>query len=74
MDRDNPLVCSVTPGTSEENHVDSESDNIDVFYEFPHLNNSFEDLEEELGKKGLLSHVAEPSDGPLEVMGIENTW
>jgi hypothetical protein len=74
MDRENPLVCSVIPGTSEENRVDSESDNIAVFYEFPHLNNTFEDLEEELGKKGLLSHVAEPSDGPLEVMGIENTW
>jgi hypothetical protein len=74
MDKDSPLVCSVKPGTSDENQVDSEPDNIDVFYEFPQLNNSFEDLEDELGKKGLLSHVAEPSDEPLEVMGIENTW
>jgi cellobiose-specific phosphotransferase system component IIB len=74
MDRDTPLVSSVTSGTGEENQVDSEPDNIDVLYVSPQLNNSFEDLEEELGKKGLLSHVAESTDGPLEVMGIENTW
>ncbi|XP_069684721.1 uncharacterized protein [Periplaneta americana] len=67
MDRHPPLVC-------EENQVDSETDNIDDYYELSKLNNSFEDLEEELAKKGLLSHVAESTDRPLEVMGIENTW
>jgi hypothetical protein len=74
MDRDNLLFCDVTSGPSEENHVDSEPDNIEVLCQLPQLNNSFENLEEELGKKGLPSHVAGHSDRPLEVMGIENTW
>jgi hypothetical protein len=74
MDRDNLLICDVTSGPSEENHVDSESGNTEVLCQLPQLNNSFGNLEEELGKKGLPSHVAEHSDRPLEVMGIENTW
>jgi hypothetical protein len=74
MDRDDLLFCDVTSGPSEKNHIDSESDNIESLCQLPQLNNSFENLEEELEKKGLLSHVAEHSDRPLEVMGIENTW
>jgi hypothetical protein len=74
MDRDNLLFCDVTSGPSKKNVVDSESDNFEVLCHLPQLNNSFENLEEELGKKGLLFHVAENSDRPLEVMGIENTW
>ena len=70
MDKDN-LFCDVTSGPSKKNEVDSESDNFEALCHLPQLNNN---LEEELGKKGLLFHVAELSDRPLEVMGIENTW
>lgn len=73
MDRDNCLVCNVASGISEDDQVNSEPENY-VFCELPRLSNSFEDLEQELGRKELLSHLAEPTDRPLEVMGIENTW
>jgi hypothetical protein len=74
MDRNSCLVCNVASGTHEDDQVNSEPENVDVFCELPQLSNSFEELEQELGRKELLSHVAEPTDGPLEVMGIENTW
>jgi hypothetical protein len=73
MDRDNCLVCSVASGVSEDDQLNSEPES-DVFCQLPQLSNSFEDLEQELGRKELLSHLAEPADRPLEVMGIENTW
>jgi hypothetical protein len=73
MDSDNCLACSVGSGTSEDNRVDSEPEN-DVFCELPQLSNLFKDLEQELGRKELLPHLVEPTDRPLEVMGIENTW
>jgi hypothetical protein len=74
MDSDDCLVCNVASGTSEGNQQSSEPENVDVFCELPQLSNSFEDLEQELGRKELLSQPAESTDRPLEVMGIENTW
>jgi hypothetical protein len=67
------LVCNIASGIREDDQVNSEPEN-DVFCELPQLSNSFEDLEQELGRKELLSHLAQPTDRPLEVMGIENTW